>query len=78
MGMARAMILSTSRVPAASRAGVYGGSYFLTTMARCMEESAAAQDSHIRLAPSPETPKDEGISARCDTGHPGRLRIMCW
>ena len=59
------------------RAGVYGGSYFLTTMARGMEESAAAQDSHIRLAPSPETPKDEGISAPCDIGRPGRLRIMC-
>ena len=77
MGMARATLLSTSRLPTSSGAGGYGGPYILTTVARCMEEPVVAKDSHIRLAPSPETPKDEGISTPCDTRHPGRLRTMC-
>ena len=77
MGMAGFTLLSTSRLPTASGAGGYGGPYVLTILARCIEEPAVAKDLHIRLAPSPETPKDEGISTPCDTGCPGRLRTMC-
>ena len=77
MGMARATLLSTSRLPTSSEAGNYGGPYVLTTVVRGMEEPVAAKDSHIRLAPSPETPKDEGLSSACDTGRPGWLRTMC-
>ena len=77
MGMARATLLSTSRLPMSSGAGGYGGSYVLTTVVRCMEEPVVAKDLHIRLALSLETPKDKGISTPCDTGRPSRLRTMC-
>ena len=77
MGMARATLLSTSHLPMSLRAGGYRGPYILTTVVRCMEEPVVAKDSHIRLAPSPETPKDEGISTPCDIGRPGRLPTLC-
>ena len=77
VGMARATLLSMSRLPTSSGVGSYGGPYFLTTVVRCMEEPVVAKYSHIRLASSPEMPKDEGISTACDTGRPSHLRSMC-
>ena len=77
MGMTRSTLLSTSRLPTSLGAGGYGGPYILTIVVCCMEEPVVAKDSHIRLAPSPETPKDEGISTPCDTRRPNWLRTMC-